>query len=218
LLIDGSGRRTAESYDGVRNAAPLLHIQYAYLAPPPPPPGTIVELQMRVGSSSDDVEEQPNGWLYTNSSDLEMVQDGTATQAIGLRYAGLSIPKGATILDAWIQFTVDERSTGPVGLRIRANDVGNAAGFSGNFDVSGRAATTASVMWLPPDWTSVGQAGPGQRTASLVSLVQAIVNRADWAPGNAMAFLIDGTGWRNAVSYDGNPGAAPMLYVKYQTP
>jgi hypothetical protein len=178
-------------------------------------PGVV---EVRVRSSGDDVEEHPNGWLYVNSSDLELVQDGSATQKVGIRFTGVAVPKGAVIVNAWVQFTVDEYSTGSVSVRIRGNDVGNAAGFSGSYGVSSRVATGASVMWSPPDWVSVGEAGVNQRTPSLVPLVQALVNRADWAPGNAMAFLIDGSGWRTAESYDGSPPTAPLLHIEYRIP
>ncbi len=174
--------------------------------------------EVRVRASGDDVEEQSDGWLYTDSSDLELMQDGDATQKVGLRFTGVIVPRNAVIVDAWIQFTVDEWSVGSVALRIRANEVGNAAGFSGSYDVSTRDATTTSVMWYPSDWTTVGQTGVQQRTPSLAALVQAIVDRTDWTPGNAMAFLIDGSGWRTAESYDGQPDAAPQLHIEYWTP
>lgn len=182
------------------------------------PTSGVSVFEVRVSASGDDVEEQPDGWLYRDSSDLELTQDGDATQRIGLRFTGVMVPKNAVVVDAWIQFTVDEYSAGSAALRIRANDVGNATGFSGSHDVSTRHATTTFAMWYPSDWTTVGQAGASQRTPSLASLVQTVINRADWIPGNAMAFLIDGDGWRTAESYDGRPDAAPQLHIEYQTP
>jgi hypothetical protein len=177
---------------------------------------TVVEVRVR--SSGDDVEEQPGGWLYVSSSDLELVRDGGVNQQVGIRFTGVSVPRGAQIVDAWVQFTVDECSTGSASLRIRVNDVGNAAGFSGSYDVSHRVASAASVVWSPADWVTVGEAGVNQRTPSLVSLVQGLVNRGDWVPGNAMALLIDGSGWRTAESYDGHPTAAPLLHIEYRMP
>jgi hypothetical protein len=33
LIVTGSGKRVAEAYDGVQNAAPLLHVEYLLPSP-----------------------------------------------------------------------------------------------------------------------------------------------------------------------------------------
>ena len=43
--------------------------------------------------------------------------------------------------------------------------------------------------------------------------MQEIVNRAGWNSGNAMVFIITGTGVRTAESFEGL--FAPVLYVTY---
>jgi hypothetical protein len=64
-------------------------------------------------------------------------------------------------------------------------------------------------------WTS-GAQGAAQRSPSLVSIVQQLVDRAGWAAGNDLAFLISGSGMRRAESYDGSRTAAPLLHVEYE--
>ena len=39
--------------------------------------------------------------------------------------------------------------------------------------------------------------------------------RSGWAAGNAVALVISGNGERTAVSFDGHPEGAPVLYVEY---
>ena len=71
------------------------------------------------------------------------------------------------------------------------------------------------MAWTPASWTA-GAQGAAQRSPSLVSLVQQVVDRSGWAPGNALVLIISGSGLRRAESYDGIRAAAPLLHVEYQ--
>jgi len=46
--------------------------------------------------------------------------------------------------------------------------------------------------------------------------VQQIVSRPGWVSGNAMAFVVTGTGTRTAIAYDTSPTLAAKLIVNYQ--
>ena len=48
------------------------------------------------------------------------------------------------------------------------------------------------------------------------ALIQEIVNRPGWANGNAIAFIITGSGHRTAVAYNGTTSKAPLLHVEYR--
>ena len=51
-----------------------------------------------------------DGWIdEIGSSDLELVYDKaeSGNQTVGIRFQGVQIPKNSTILEAYIQFTVD---------------------------------------------------------------------------------------------------------------
>ena len=175
------------------------------------------ELNLRIAAGSDDVEENGNnGNLMFGSSDLEMIEENTI-QTVGLWWDGLSIPNGATITAAWVQFTVDEPTGRTTNLSITADVSGDAAPFSGVNGVSSRIAGP-SVPWSPPRWENAGDSLSAQRTADLSALIQSVVNRGDWAPGNAIALIIDGVGKRVAVSYNGDPDRAPLLHVEWTTP
>ncbi len=73
------------------------------------------------------------------------------------------------------------------------------------------------MPWAPPDWTTVGQAGAAQRTPDLSALVQAVVGRPGWVPGNALAFQVSGTGVRKARAFESGAAVAPLLHVEYTT-
>ena len=151
------------------------------------------------------------------SSDLELTFDRGGNQTVGMRFNGLSIPPGANIANAYIQFQVDETiPTDPTDLTIQGEDHDNAPTFSAaNWDISSRAVTGAAVNWIPAPWTTVGQAGPDQQTPNIASIIQEIVNRPSWSIGNSLVIIITGTGERTAESFNGNPAAAPLLHVEY---
>ena len=67
--------------------------------------------EKRVATGSDDAEEYDYGRMYLTSSDLELVED-SRKQTVGIRFQDVNIPKGAIITGAYIQFKVDETSSG----------------------------------------------------------------------------------------------------------
>lgn len=169
----------------------------------------------RIAQSSDDGEEQA-GIVGLTSSDLELVTDGTDVQTVGMRFTGLNIPQGATITNAYIQFTVDEAvNDNPCGLTIYGEASDDAATFDGqDFSISGRPRVASSVSWAPSDWLSVGDAGYAQQTPDISAIVQEVVNRNNYTSSSSMAFIIEGGGSRVAESFDGN-STPPELCVSF---
>ena len=166
-------------------------------------------------AQNDDAEENTSGVMYRGSSDLELVLDRD-NQIVGMRFSSLNIPQGATILNAYLQFKVDEASADSTTLFLQGETVEDALSFaSTRNDISSRPRTTAMVSWSPPAWTSVGEAGPDQRTPDLSPIIQEIVNRAGWTNGNSLVIIVTGTGKRVAESFDGDSAGAPLLHVEY---
>ncbi len=183
-----------------------------------PGAGGATTVEKRIAASSDDAEQRLSGGMDLTSSDLELTTDGTTQQVVGLRFNALAIPAGATITNAYVQFQVDEVSTGASSLTLRAEATDNAPTYtttSGN--ITGRTTTTANVAWSPPDWPTANVATAAQRTPNLAALVQAVVGRPGWAQGNALALQISGTGRRTAEAFNGVATAAPLLHVEYTT-
>jgi hypothetical protein len=183
------------------------------------PVGGALTTEARTAANSDDVEESVGtGSVELSSSDLELTTDGNTQQVVGVRFPGVQVPAGATITNAYVQFRTDETSTGASSLTIRAESSDNAATYAAVArSVTSRATTSAGVSWSPPDWTAVGEAAAAQRTPNLSALVQAVVNRAGWTQGNAMALQISGTGRRTAEAFEGGANFAPLLHVEYST-
>ncbi len=179
----------------------------------------------RVSQSSDDAEERVATWssirtTTINSTNLQIINNGSYDQLVGIRFQNINIPQGTTILSASIQFTVAGTSSGTTSVTIRGQDEDDAPTFTtSNKNISDRTRTTASVAWTSiPAWNTVGQAGANQRTPDFTNIVQEIVDRGGWSSGNSMVFIINDSGSRIAESYDNAPTKAPLLTITYVTP
>jgi len=170
-------------------------------------------IDIPIVASHDDAEEQAGGLVKLGSSDLELVFD-RSDQTVGLRFADVALPAGATITDAFVQFTADETTSAATSLQIRGQAADDPPKFtSSGFNITTRSVTAASAVWAPVPWT-VGEAGPAQRSSTLVAIVQELVDRPGWNAGNAIVLLITGTGERVAESSTGS-GPGPVLHVEF---
>jgi hypothetical protein len=62
------------------------------------------------------------------------------------------------------------------------------------------------------------EAGAKQQTPDLSAILDEIVSRPDWQPGNSLVIIITGNGERVAESYDGDQAGAPLLHVEFTSP
>jgi len=177
----------------------------------------VVVIDRTIAIGSDDAEERvSNGKVGLTSSDLELTTDGTNAQTVGLRFRNITLPPGATITGAWVQFRVDEVSTGATSLTIAGQAAYNPPTFATvSANISSRTRTAATVSWVPPSWPTVNAAGPDQRTPDLSAVIRQIVGLPGWASGNALVLVITGTGRRTAEAFEGS--GAPVLHLEYST-
>ena len=122
-------------------------------------------------------------------------------------------------MNAYIEFETDETANlDPVNLTFRGQAADNPATFTTTAsNISSRAQTTASVAWSPAAWSTLNQ---HQQTPNISSIVQEIVNRGGWSSGNAMVFMVQGSGRRVAKSYDltpADPDGPALLVIEYTT-
>lgn len=174
-------------------------------------------LDVSIGTSSDDAEEKLSGTVNRSSAALELAFQKTS-QTVGLRFLGVSIPKGSRILDAHVQFQASKTSSSAADLMIVGEAADNPGTFtSAAFDLSSRMRTGEGVSWTPEPWTILNERGPKQRTPDLAAVVQEIVDRPSWS-GSALVLIITGIGKgkRVAAAFDG-AGLEPLLHVMYTT-
>lgn len=173
-------------------------------------------LNVSLTASNDDVEESGDGSgnMYANSSDLELTLDGSkGNQTIGIRFPNVAIPKGMEIESASLLFTADATKSDVTSLQISTDDLANSEVFKTTpFDISTRTTISPSIPWNPTAWTNEQQ----YNSPDLSKIVQAIIDKNDWNSGNAITFVITGTGVRSAHSYDGDPSKSPILQLKFK--
>jgi hypothetical protein len=135
---------------------------------------------------------------------------------VGLRFGPIPVPQGTTIAAAHIQFTVDETTTEATTLTLRGQASDNAPTFTtATGNITARPLTTASALWTPPPWPTLGAAGTEQESPDLAAVINEIVNRPGWVSGQSLAIIISGTGRRVAQSWNLAPSGAPVLHVEY---
>ena len=179
---------------------------------------TPVSLERRVSQGTDDAEEcLVNTLMYIDSSDLELTS-GTSScasaQSIGIRFQNITIPQGATVINAYLEFTVDEIDTESTNLVFHGENTDNSSTFvSAYYNITNRPKTSSYVSWdNVPSWTTVGAT---HQTPDLTSIIQEIINRPSWQSGNALAIIVSGTGQRTAEAYEGSPSQASLLHIDY---
>jgi len=132
---------------------------------------------------------------------------------VGIRFADVAVPRGATITHAAIEFLPTRVQSEASAMTVRGEGTGHARTFSDvTNDISRRTPTSAAVPWLPEPWDNINRENA---TSDLTTIVQEIVNRADWCGGNALAVLFEGNGLRTANARDGGIWDAPALRVGY---
>ncbi|HPR31595.1 MAG TPA: sugar-binding protein [Prolixibacteraceae bacterium] len=179
------------------------------------------EINIRVSQLSDDAEQNIITQQFWNtSSDLELAYDANpgGDQIVGIRFQNVLVPEGANITKAYIQFQTDETSSGTVSLVVSGENTGNPVTYSEANSIVSRRHTNTLVNWSPEAWTLEGESSVKQQTPELAGLIQEIIDRDDWREGNAMAFMISGSGTRTAEAYDGDPNGAPLLHIEYSNP
>ncbi len=169
-----------------------------------------------VASGADDAKQREANSVVTNSWRHPLGFDGAEQLEIGLRFTGLNIPRNATVTAAYIQFEADKSDSGQSSLTLKAELSANAAAFATSANnITNRPLTGASVAWSPPAWTQ-GDRGAAQKTPDLKALVQAVVNQSTWNAGNAIVFVITGTGTRTAEAFESGAARAPQLHIEWQ--
>ncbi len=140
-----------------------------------------------------------------------------SNQKVGVRFSDLMIPDGAIITNAKIQFTAKGTSDGASDLIIKGELSDDANPFEEiNGNISDRPTTNGSVSWNPSPWTFDEGAGPNEQTTNIASLIQEIIDNQNWESGNAMAFIITGSGERSAQNF--TSGYPPSISIEMEIP
>jgi len=119
----------------------------------------------------------------------EIGKDGSDYYGMGLRFAHLTIPKGATIISAYLSFcSIGAYGSNTVNARISGDDEDNALTFSTVANYNARPRT-AYVNWpLVGAWSPYGA---WTNSPDISAIIQALVNRSGWVSSNACVLFIE---------------------------
>lgn len=173
-------------------------------------PGDVSQLSVAIASGGDDMEQDSSGAVHDDddSSGLDL-----GDQLVGLRFQSVGLPAGAVIQSARIDFTAQQSSTGTCDLTITAQDTGDAGEIQTDDSyLSGLPETIASVTWTAEDWN----AGDSYSSVDITPLIEELTAKAQWASGNDMLFLIQGSGGCSRVAVSkGVLGNGAVLRISY---
>ena len=183
-----------------------------------------------VNAPEDDVVESVSGGMDLGSTDLSMffnddvLSSAYGENAVGIRFPGVNIPAGATLLEATLYLgTRADGDFGDVSAVISLDSRSSAPAFA---DVAGqrvldRPLHPVQVPWsnIPAtnmDWYSVA-------SPSLIGLIDETINAVGWNGTGDLAFVIqpdalhtpDIDNRRAFSSYEF--GYSPELVIKYTT-
>ncbi|NIQ91673.1 MAG: DUF2341 domain-containing protein, partial [Deltaproteobacteria bacterium] len=167
-----------------------------------------------------------DAWDDTSSGSLNssIFGDSQWSDAGGYQWA-VNIPQGATITSAKVRVYPTSHggsTTSSYTARIRVEDTDNASAFTG----APNDIYTRTYWGTTIDWTIPAAGLPintWSESPDITGLIQHIVNKGTWSPGNYLSIAIwgetvNGTGCNEGVTdYNTNASLAAQLEVTYQT-
>lgn len=180
-------------------------------------------LNLQVNQNTDDCQRWKENDYFDHNGVVPFGYYSAATKAFGgaVRFRNVTIPKNATITAAYLTFTaLSINGLTTVNARIQAQDADNPSTFSDQADFDARSWGSAIDWDDVGAWASLSE----YNSPSLISIVQTLVNRTNWASGQAMVFAIQDWDKRSTqtdntyrVSYGHNtdPTRAAKLHIEY---
>jgi hypothetical protein len=169
-------------------------------------------LDLAISAGGNDAGETAAGTVTLTNTRLELISSGGITWAI-LRFLNVTIPQGSTIDAAYVSLLCDSGVFNDPGLLVYCEAADNSAAPAATTNnISGRSRT-ASVSWTATDIPN----GSFSNSPSLITPVQAVINRAGWASGNALSVLLNrSSGTVRFSAYEN--GDPPRLHIDYTAP
>lgn len=204
ILEPSSGERAITSFDENLDSAPELEITFD-TSSVSSSDCINYKTETLIAENNDDAEQKSNGEMQRSSNDLDLGE-----KTVGLRYTGLPFTQGSTINYAYLEFVSDGADSGSTPLTIYAHDNSNSGAFTSSWNnISNRTKTSASISWTPGNWTSEGQV---VRSPNIAPLINEVLSNSSWASGNALSFIIEGSGHRRAKSANGSNLPPKLVY------
>jgi len=224
FIVEGTGERAAYSYNNSPSRAAILRLTYDSTSIPATKGCVTKSAIAQINNSSDDAfERTQNGRIVTGANKLRIPQlyNNPAKEVVTrLRFKNLSVPAGAVIDSASIEFEVDVKSHGALSLTFEGEAADSAPSLvADHFWISNRPVLSDPIVWnisSAENWDENTKVA----TPDLSDHVQKIVNRTGWQMNNNLAFIIRKNGnsdnRRIFDTFDGELPAAAKLRITYR--
>jgi len=136
--------------------------------------------------------------------------------SFGVRFSNISVPKNATIKDAYVElFSIGTPGHLHPNCIIYCDDVDSAVNFTqiGVLNISGRIYTSSSVTW-----NQSIEYGKWIKTPSITACIKEVISRTNWSAGNSIAVLFDSQGYQgySAAFQNYERGAPAKLHILWE--
>lgn len=166
-----------------------------------------------VSAGGNDGTYDSGGGFSLTDTDIRVGEYAFNYRHLIARFTSVTIPNGATISSATIEVNVGNNSgtTKLIGKCGAADNATMPASFSDANTAPKTTGTTATVAWAN---------NSGYQSLDITAEVQAVVNRAGWASGNAMVvYFMDNTStagnFTHVQLYETSGAVAPRLTITY---
>jgi type IV pilus assembly protein PilY1 len=210
-MAAGSHRRAVSSDDG-SSRSPQLVITYDESTAN----GCVRDkLIYQVDRQDNNAEERFDG---RDSTGEELTFISSNNRYTAVRFRNLNIPQGASVLNAYLEFTAYQNGLSPgARMTIRGANLNSPRDFSPHdrYELRDIPKTSASINWedMPPFYRNGVYQSP-----SVTNIVQEIVDRTGWNSGNEMMLIMSdfSSVRRGAFTYRGQASAATRLVIEFE--
>ncbi|MCC7354553.1 MAG: hypothetical protein IT330_12470, partial [Anaerolineae bacterium] len=141
-----------------------------------------------IATAADDAYSRPT---FCTTSSVKVGDAAGEDMVAGLRFVNVQPHAGKRLVAAHLEFVAAANGDGALALQIAGAEEDNAPPF----DCDGnkphlRPATAQAVAWSPASW----RGGETYRSPDIAAVVRAVLGRAGWANGNALALLVRDNG------------------------
>jgi hypothetical protein len=181
---------------------------------------TIKIVRVRVAAGADDGYGESVTTAWDITADFLWCGDvgGAVSEHAWARFLGIAVPRNAPIVHAYLDYIgYDTLSAAAVKSTIKAEAADNPTQITTYADFVARTRTARYVRW---DSIPSITANAPVRSPDIRHVIQEIVNRVGWTPGNAISLFHENDGStasanRTLYSYNGSPTKAALLHIEY---
>ena len=211
--------RKASSFDYMSGLSPELRVRFDTEDIKPGGGCVNQTYYSKISERFDDAEEKTSGsedgLVYLASPILETGMRDKESRLIGFRFREIPVGNGAEVVGANLMVSAYAKNSTEATFQVYGELSPNPTEFSADDnDLSSRKPKTTMVDWVPKIW----EKGKIYRTPNIASVLQDIVNQAEWKAYSDIVLFIESDpnsrGRRDIVSFDNNQALAATLRIQ----